>query len=97
MLAYRWTCLIKHGRMQEMLELHTSLPIRPIVGKVRWYTPDISPQLWVTELVVQDEEEMRKFFDEFNATPEAAPFWGKFNALVEQWVSTERWNVTDYG
>jgi hypothetical protein len=96
MLAYRWTFVMKHGRMEEALELNKATPFARDYAKSRIYTPDLGPAVFVFELVVESEEAMLKYFDEFNATPEAEAFWAKWNALVERQVSTERWNVTEF-
>ncbi|MFN2131086.1 MAG: hypothetical protein ACK2VD_11220 [Anaerolineae bacterium] len=96
MLAYRWTFVIKYGQMEEALELNKSTPFNTDYAKCRIYTPGMSPSLFVFELDVEDEESMSRYFDEFNATPEAEPFWEKWNALVERHVSTERWNLTEF-
>jgi hypothetical protein len=58
MFAYRWTWIIKQGRMKECLELNTTTPgLRSKeYAKIRYYTPSISPQLFVVEMVVENEE-----------------------------------------
>jgi hypothetical protein len=97
MLAYRWTWIIKHGQMQKFLELHKTTPgVRSKeYAKLRFYTPSIGPNVWVTEMVVENEEASTKWFTEFNATPGAAAFWEKVHTMAERMVSSERWNVTE--
>ena len=99
MLAYRWTWLIKRGRMQEALELcETELrSFKRDYVKHRYYTPSISPHVFVYEMVVESDEAKDKWFAEFNATPGADAFWEKWDSLAERWVSTELWNVTEFG
>ena len=97
MFAYRWTFIVKHENVGELRELFEASAFRVDYAKTRLYAPDLSPDLFVTELVVESEEAQHKFFAEFNATPEAAPFWEKFNALTERRVSIERWTVTEIG
>ena len=99
MFAYRWTWKIKLGRMEECLELNTTTPgLRSTeYAKIRYYTPNISPELFVVEMVVEDEEAMNKWFAEFNATPGAESFWEKMNTLAERWIDGERWRVTELG
>jgi len=97
MLAYHWTWIVKRGSMSEFLELHKALSFKTDYGKVRLYTPGISPYVAISELVVESEEARDRWFAEFNATPEAEAFWEQFNAMIERRVSTERWNVTEVG
>ena len=99
MLAYRWTWMVKPGGMEEVLELlrAEAKEFNPGYAKARVYTPDISPQMLVYELTVENQEACDKFFDEFNATPGAAAFWEKWNELTKRLVVTERWNVMELG
>jgi hypothetical protein len=99
MFAYRWTWIIKQGRMKECLELNTTTPglCSKEYAKIRYYTPSIGPQLFVVEMVVENEEAMHKWFAEFNATPGAESFWAKMEALAERMIGGERWNVTELG
>jgi hypothetical protein len=99
MLAYRWTWIIKQGRMEECLELNTTTPeLRSKeYAKIRFYTPSIGPNVFVVEMVVENEEAMGKWFAEFNATPGADAFWEKMHALAERMIGGERWNVTELG
>jgi hypothetical protein len=101
MFAYRWTWIMKSGggRMQEGLELcETELrSLKSDYAKMRFYTPNISPRVFVVELIVESEEARDKWFAEFNAMPGNAAFWEKWHTLAERMVSSERWNVTELG
>ena len=97
MLAYRWTWIIKQGRMKECLELNKTIPqlFKQEYAKIRYYTPSIGPNVFVVEMVVEHEDAKDKWFTEFNATPGADAFWEKMRALGERVVGSERWNVTE--
>ena len=97
MLAYRTTWIMKQGRIQEALELMKAEAQRysPDYAKVRVYTPNISREVLVWELVVENEEAHEEFFADFNATPGAEAFWEKWREMPERATGTERWDVTD--
>jgi hypothetical protein len=99
MLAYRWTWIVKHGAMEELRELLQAEAKRfsPDYAKARVYTPDLSPNVIVYELTVENEEARRRFFEQYNATPGAPAFWEKWNSGVERQIATERWTVTELG
>ena len=99
MLAYRSTWVMNRGCMQEALELFTAEAKRysPDYAKARVYTPDISRNVLVYELVVENEAAHDKFFADFNATPGAEAFWEKWHELSERSTGTERWTVTELG
>ena len=69
----------------------------PDYAKARIYTPNISRNVLIYELVVENEEAHAKFFADFNAMPEAAAFWEKWSELTDRATGTERWNVTELG
>ena len=99
MFAYRTTWIMKKGRWQEALDLAKEIAEKynPEYAKARIYTPNISRQVLIYELVVENEEAHRKFFADFNAMPEAAAFWEKWSEVTERATGTERWNVTQLG
>ena len=98
MLAYRATYLVKWRCMQKALELVKAEISRgkPENSDVRVYTPGISPNLLVVEETWESVEEHDKFWAEYRSTPEFAAFWEEWNELIERWVGTEIWNLTEW-
>ena len=99
MYAYRTTVIVKQGCMKKALELQeaSAKQYHLKYARERVYTPSISPNVLVHELNVESEEAHDRFFKEFNATPGAPAFWEQWNALIDRYVGTERWTVTDLG
>ena len=97
MFSYRFTWIMKRGCTKKGLELCKTLPRGPSqeYAKLRFYTPDISPNVFVVELVVESEEARDKWFAEWGATGKADAFREKWNTLAERMVTEERWNVTE--
>ena len=102
MLAYRTTWIVKQGKMQEALEA-LSAELDRTVGKVeggittRVYTPNISPHVLVYEEVWENAAAHDAFWNAYDGTsPEAAPFWTKWNEVIERSVSDDRWNVAEW-
>ena len=84
MFAYRYMWIMKPNGMKEGLELckTTPWPRSQEYGKIRFYTPDISPNVCVVELVVESQEARDKWFAEFGATGKAHAFWEKWGTLA---------------
>ena len=97
MFAYRYTWIMKRGRTEEGLELCKTIPWprSQEYGKLRIYTPGISPNLFVVELVVESQEAKDKWFAEWGATGKADAFWEKWGTLAERMVGEERWEMTE--
>ena len=101
MYAYRTEWIIPGGRMREahdMLAAETERIKQTRGGDVivRIYTPSYSPNVLVFELVRKSEKANRKFWDEYNASPEGQAFWEKWRAVAKRSLGTERWFVTEF-
>jgi hypothetical protein len=63
---------------------------------VRIYTPSYSPNVLVFELVRKSEKAHRRFWKEYNQSPEGQAFWEKWRAVAKRGLGTERWFVTEF-
>jgi hypothetical protein len=91
---------MKQGRMKEALELVKEWAHDGLVtdySQVRCYTPNMSPTVFVFELVVENDEARAKYYAELNARPKTTTYWEKWHSLAERSVSNERWTVTEIG
>ena len=97
MLAYRWTWIMKRGGIQQALKVTTETlaSLKKDYAKVRSYTPKYSPEVYVFELVVENEEAKERWFAEFNAAPGADAYWEKWFSVAERLVTRECWIVTE--
>jgi hypothetical protein len=99
--AYRTEWIILEGRMNEahdMLAAETER-VKQTRGEdvvVRIYTPSYSPNVLVFELARESEKANRKFWAEYNESPEGQAFWEKWSAVAKRSLGTERWFVTEF-
>ena len=96
MIAYRTTWLVKPNCMQKALDLLTAGRVELGDHVVRIYTPRISPNLLVFEMTSASVQEHDKWWAAYNATPEAAVAFKKWDELVERRVGDEVWDVTEF-
>ena len=96
MIAVRTTWVVKRNCMQKALELLTSDP--PELGNhaVRVYTPRYSPDLLVFEMTSESIEAHEQWWAEFNARPEAAATYAKWDELIKRRIGNEVWEVAEF-
>ncbi len=100
MLVYRWTWLIRNGRLGEAAELAKEGSERfwkPEKAVHRAYTSDVGPgNILVYEAEAKDEARFAEHFqhlDTWSNTPFGKDWWKRFNETVERYLSAERWNL----
>jgi quinol monooxygenase YgiN len=103
MLAYRTTWIVKQGKMQEALEALSALLNKADIDEVegglavRVYTPEISPNVLVYEEIWENAPAHDAYWNAYDSTsPEAAPFWTKWDEVIERSVGTDCWNVAEW-
>ena len=100
MFAYRTTWIVKRGCMQKALELLDTEAKRQ--GKsadwtaVRVYTPNISPNALVFEMVWENKEAHDTFWPAYWGSPEGQAFYAQWDEVVERSTGTELWNVKEW-
>ena len=98
MIVNRITMLVKKGCMQELIDL-----IKGEVAKsdktsaaVRISWPTLGPMdTLVYERTFEDLADFDAFWAEWNAKPETAAFWTKYDTLVKPGGSQEIWFVVE--
>ena len=96
MIAVRTTWQVKRHCMAKALELLTSNPAELGGRTVRIYTPKYSPNLLVFEMTSESTIEHDQWWAEYNARPQAAAIYEKWNELIERRVGEEVWNVAEF-
>lgn len=103
MIAWRNTWTVKQGKMDEAITAlketieATKAVALDLGGVARLYTHLDGSNELVYEEVWEDEATQAKFWEAYNATPQAAAFWPKWFGLVEpDSQKTVVWQVTEW-
>ena len=98
MFAYRTTWIVKPGCMQKALDLLKAEAERQTADwvAVRAYTPNISPNALVFEIVWEHKEANDEFWPTYWQSPEGQAFSAQWDEVVEKTTGTELWNMVEW-